>query len=444
MNNRLYFIKDNYNNMVFDIDSSKFFKINKNKEALLKDERFINMLSNLKKMKKMPPKKNKRLNKVTVVVTSNCNLRCKYCFATYIERQTPNNMSFEICTNVFDKLLNEYPKGIDQIMFFGGEPLIAFEEIKKLIIYYDKKVKELDLKPARYGLVTNGTIFNDEIIKFFNEFKDKINVTISIDGTKEINDLCRVDNQEKGVYERIIDNIKKYKENIKFRTSIEVTINKNHLIQYEKGKAREWMKELLDLGLYGITAGVVESQDEKLGLGEGDEEKYRMMYGEIIDYFFEELINGRKFVPADIIEGLKVLKHGEYVPLSCTAGLNNLTIDVKGNILPCYTFSDREDYIMVYAEKPFDIKFNTIQKEFADQYYKKPEECNECWIRNICNIWCRGLNNQSNKDPLTILKPRCWTGQVLYERIIVNLVKLNNDKEKYKRFTQTIKKLSKY
>lgn len=441
MNENIHYINEDNLDIIYHIYSNKFFQVKGtvDKEKLSYENE--NSVINQEKLIESIPYVEEKLRKLSIVVTSTCNLKCKYCFADYVHKNSHKTMSLTVFKDAIDFILSKYPKGINNVTIFGGEPLLAFQVIKEGLKYYFKKCDELSLEKGKIGIVTNGTIINHEIIEFLNGY-DNISMTISLDGCKEINDFARIDNKSVGVYDKVSKNIRDNLDKMDFITNIEVTLNKEHVNKYKKGEAKKWIKELLDLGVNGITVGVVESKLEKLGLQLEDEFIYKEMYAEIVDYLFEEVVNGRVFIPADIIEGIKALVSKKTIPMSCTAGMNNLTIGADGEILPCYTFYDEKDYLMGNVVEGVSEKYYMIQNKFKNDYYEKPIECRNCWIRNICNVWCRGLSNASNKNPLTILKPRCWTGQILFERIILNLVKLNNDKKKYSKFKENLKVIS--
>ena len=82
-------------------------------------------------------------------VTQQCNLRCKYCAYSgnyYNRSHTSNRMDFETAKKAIDFYLKRSEKA-DQLAlsFYGGEPLLEFELIKKCVSYIlqrkgDKKI----------------------------------------------------------------------------------------------------------------------------------------------------------------------------------------------------------------------------------------------------------------------------------------------------------------
>lgn len=63
--------------------------------------------------------------------------------------------------------------------FYGGEPLLSFELIKKILSFLDNRNEELK-KKVNYSLTTNGSLLTEEIIRFLK--KHKFSVVLSFDG----------------------------------------------------------------------------------------------------------------------------------------------------------------------------------------------------------------------------------------------------------------------
>ena len=108
------------------------------------------------------------VGKITLQVTQNCNLRCNYCAYT---ANTGGNRLHNSKRMTFDtavKSLNMLKeRSIDRneiaISFYGGEPLLEYELIKK-IVDYSKRIFEG--KKLIYSMTTNGTLLNVGIIDF--------------------------------------------------------------------------------------------------------------------------------------------------------------------------------------------------------------------------------------------------------------------------------------
>lgn len=148
-----------------------------------------------------------KIEKITLQVTQNCNLRCAYCCYTgdkYSNRTHSNRiMPYEIMKKSVDFLM-EHSTGSEKvdIGFYGGEPLLEFNNIKNLITYIEQKYP---YKTITYSMTTNGTMFTDENLEFL---QDKgFNIMISLDGPKELHNINRVFANGQGSFDKIMDNL---------------------------------------------------------------------------------------------------------------------------------------------------------------------------------------------------------------------------------------------
>ena len=144
-------------------------------------------------------------------VAHTCNLNCEYCFASqgkyHGERAV---MSFETGKRALDFLIeNSGSRHNLEVDFFGGEPLMNFDVVKKLV-EYAREVEKKHNKNFRFTLTTNGVLVDDEVIDFANE--QMSNVVLSLDGRKEVHDRYRVDYAGKGSWEKIVPKFQKFVE----------------------------------------------------------------------------------------------------------------------------------------------------------------------------------------------------------------------------------------
>lgn len=147
------------------------------------------------------------LNKVRdlfVYLNTNCNLECKYCNSNFLYQNFENKyLDFELFREkIFEviKFNNNIP-----ITFYGGEPLLCKNTLYKCIEY----LISVGIKPHNISVFTNGTLIDETFSKLVK--KIGFNLIISLDGTKEDNDINRVFKSRKdSVYEKVIENITKY------------------------------------------------------------------------------------------------------------------------------------------------------------------------------------------------------------------------------------------
>lgn len=152
---------------------------------------------------------NGNLRQLILQVTQNCNLRCKYCVysGSYVNRtHTKKRMSFEIAKQAVDfYFAHNTNKDAGVISFYGGEPLLEMELIKKIVVYSEKLYEGKEL---RFNMTSNATLLTDEIADFL--YEHNFNLTISLDGPEEVHNQSRVFADSKtGTFQCIIKNLEK-------------------------------------------------------------------------------------------------------------------------------------------------------------------------------------------------------------------------------------------
>ena len=114
-------------------------------------------------------------NRQTVVkalclhIAHDCNLACRYCFAGEGEYQGDRSlMSYEVGKKALDFLVaNSGSRRNLEVDFFGGEPLLNFDVVKKLVAYGREIEKEKDKEG---DIFVNGDLNN----KFQPYFREKV------------------------------------------------------------------------------------------------------------------------------------------------------------------------------------------------------------------------------------------------------------------------------
>jgi len=154
----------------------------------------------------------------SLLLSEDCNLACKYCFEIQTRNQKKKNMSKEVATKAIDMLFENAILGRDNeaenkavsITLFGGEPHLNPDALEAILEYglliSDNTGIEFDVLT-----ITNGTILTDRIFNIYKKFIDKghngnFAIQISVDGTKEYNDINRVTRSGKGSFDLIEKN----------------------------------------------------------------------------------------------------------------------------------------------------------------------------------------------------------------------------------------------
>jgi len=148
---------------------------------------------------------NTRFNLITVI-NLDCNLACTYCYEGNMKgRLYMTDETADALVDFISRSLNPKIKTLN-IDFYGGEPLLSAELIKRI----SRKLQELaEQRELKYGftLVTNGTLFTRRTAEELGELGLK-RVKITLDGPRASHDSHRPFKSGKGSFESIIANIK--------------------------------------------------------------------------------------------------------------------------------------------------------------------------------------------------------------------------------------------
>ncbi|HES7786119.1 TPA: radical SAM protein [Streptococcus pyogenes] len=148
--------------------------------------------------------------------TQACNLRCKYCiFSEHYPHTRSHNdvmMSIETMKKAVDFYFTEYSKVSEInpmkkpiVSFYGGEPLLAFKNIKRLLEYTEETYK--NEKPI-YNITTNGVFFTDEVQDILMKYN--FSILVSLDSYQSNHDRNRIDTKGNPTFNEIIRNLKRY------------------------------------------------------------------------------------------------------------------------------------------------------------------------------------------------------------------------------------------
>lgn len=147
------------------------------------------------------------LQQITLEVTEKCNLRCKYCIYTDENEAHRNfdthDMSWNIAKKAIDYGIEHSGKRL-AVTFYGGEPLLQFDLIKRSVEYTKKVAGD---KHISHSMTTNMTLMTKEIAEYLSSV-ERFSVVCSLDGPKEIHDENRLSVDGQGSFEKAIRGLK--------------------------------------------------------------------------------------------------------------------------------------------------------------------------------------------------------------------------------------------
>ncbi len=319
-------------------------------------------------------------------VSHDCNLRCKYCFASTGDyKEGRMLMSLETGKKALDFLIEKSgDRKFLEVDFFGGEPTLNFDVVKQLVEYGRSREAEAN-KKFRFTITTNGILLTDDMIEFIN--KEMNNVVLSIDGRKEVNDRVRVRVDGSGSYDRILPNFKKVVES---RGKDKDWYVRGTYTKYNLDFSNDVM-HLFEQGFDQISVEpVMADPSMPYAITQADLPRIFDEYEELMKKI-TEVRNSGKFINffhfmLDLDQGPCAIKRLR----GCGCGNEYVAIAPNGDIYPCHQFVGNEEYKMGSLN---DGSFNDDMKaEFAAAHvYSKPE-CKKCWAKFYCSGGCNANN----------------------------------------------------
>ena len=314
-------------------------------------------------------------------IAHDCNLACKYCFAGEGEYQGDRSlMSYEVGKQALDFLIqNSGNRRNLEVDFFGGEPLMNFDVVKKLVAYGREQEKIHD-KHFRFTLTTNGILIDDDVIEFANKEMD--NVVLSIDGRKCVHDAMRPTRNGKGSYDIILPKFKKFADSRnQEKYYVRGTFTHNNL------DFAEDVMHLADMGFEQISMEpVVSLPDEPYAITEEDIPIICAEYDRLAKLIIERRKAGKWFnffhFMIDLSGGPCVAKRLS----GCGSGTEYLAVTPWGDLYPCHQFVGEDDFLLGNV---FDgIKNTELVDCFKTCNVYAKDKCRDCFARFYCSGGC--------------------------------------------------------
>ena len=314
-------------------------------------------------------------------IAHTCNLNCSYCFASQGKYHGDRAMmSYEVGCRALDFLVeNSGTRRNLEVDFFGGEPLMNFDVVKRLVAYA-RKIEGPAGKNFRFTLTTNGMLIDDDVIDFAN--REMSNVVLSLDGRRRVHDRYRVDYSGKGSWERIVP---------KFQKLVSARGGKNYYMRGTFTHANpdflEDIKTMLDLGFTELSMEpVVSAPGDPAALTDADLPIVLEQYEKLAELMLRRHREGRPFTfyhyMLDLKDGPCIYKRIS----GCGSGTEYMAVTPWGDLYPCHQFVGEEKFKLGNIWD--GVTSPDVQQEFAAcNVYTRPE-CKDCWAKLYCSGGC--------------------------------------------------------
>lgn len=189
-------------------------------------------------------------------ITSSCNLHCAGCYSRQNHACNDEAPVDQLSGEDWGKIFDEASMlGISFILLAGGEPLLRYDVIEEAAKH----------RNIMFPIFTNGLFIADKYLELFDKHRNLVPI-ISIEGDQNTTDTRRGE----GVYDKVMDSMKKIKENdLIFGVSVTVTTENMDEVYSE-----EFINNLRELGCKAVIyVEFVPVTDEAKHLAPGDEER---------------------------------------------------------------------------------------------------------------------------------------------------------------------------
>ena len=314
-------------------------------------------------------------------IAHDCNLACKYCFAEEGEYHGRRAlMDYETGRRALDFLIeNSGNRKNLEVDFFGGEPLMNFDVVRRLVAYGREQEKKRD-KHFRFTLTTNGVLLDEAVMEFANREMD--NVVLSIDGRREVHDRMRPFRKGQGSYDLIVPKFLKLADS----RGQERYYVRGTFTHYNTDFSADVL-HLADLGFRQISVEPVVAQPtDDYAITEEDLPVLFDEYDRLAANMVKREREGNAFhffhFMIDLEGGPCVYKRLS----GCGSGTEYLAVTPWGDLYPCHQFVGNEDFLMG------NVWDGVVKESLRDEFkccnvYAK-EKCRDCFARFYCSGGC--------------------------------------------------------
>lgn len=299
---------------------------------------------------------------LTIKLTNDCNLRCKYCY----QEHKRNNLSMrdtDTLIKFIEKQLEEY-KSVN-IHWFGGEPLLNINPLLKIEEFLvSKNIK------GNSDITSNGYLLNQKVLN--NLKKTRISsFQITLDGEKNQHDSLRITSSNKGTFDRIIENIKLLIKN-KIYVDLRININNKNRNLIELLKfINKLDEEKQFLSIYGNELTNFELSENIEGLYFKNLKEYSKAYFNFQEDFFKL----KMFFPRPTNVNIGC----EFETDSC------FMVETDLKLYFC-TSSDNNDCFCqgeILSNGEIKLNMENYIKKISESPFKK-DKCRECKLLPMC------------------------------------------------------------
>ena len=363
------------------------------------------------------------INYLELIMSEVCNFRCTYCIhfnnlETSDRIKNPKKfMTFEIARDAINRyiaILRQHEKNIAKVNFGGGEPLLAWPVIERVLEYcqlnYGKKFT------FRFSINTNASLITPKIAKKLKEYR--VEITSSLDGLHDGNDQVRLMKSGGRTFEAIMRGFKNLAEQSYPLESIAVTVNEQNF-PFLNEKIIDWaigrqMREIrIDIDVIGMVEIPLKDIIAKLMRIR----QYGKKCGVEIAGFWSR--------PAENLNDSTLDAH---VAFCGAVRGNSICVSPSGSIYGCgYSITQLGTLDQI---KSFHVPESKYHRFVRDHLTGTIEMCKGCMIEGQCGGGCNITQEFARATKTAKIERMCdFYRQMTYELLLEELQEMNSEVE---------------
>ena len=333
---------------------------------------------------------------MSLFLTQSCNLQCIYCYGDGGGYGQGGDMTEQTAFQAVDWLLDQ-AGNIKKlhIGFFGGEPFLNFPLMQRVAAYARERAWERG-KDIAFHTTTNATLLHDETIDFIKEYK--LDVMVSFDGTKELQDAQRPYANGEGSYDTIVPNIRKLLAAVP-----EVP---GHAVIVGDADPKSVKDAMLAIGFQNVSVmpaspSLFAGEPRVAQAGRGiwqlltELEEEGEAWLRLIRVRDREALQRLK-ARSGLYQGMVALLHNRKKYYACGAGLGLAAVSADGDIYLCHRFVGQETYKLGSVFAP-----GLSRDEYLVSPVTENDVCSSCFARYYCAGGCKHDNAGSGGSVTT-------------------------------------------
>lgn len=293
-----------------------------------------------------------------------CNYTCDYCFQKHLKIE---KRSKEELDNLIAVLKNSITVDT-MVQFWGGEPLLYFEDIKYIV---------QNTSLASFSIVTNGSLFTDEIIDFF--IKYNFSIGISHDGPRQ-DVRSKTDFLNSPEHIRLIDRLKQNNIGFSFNSTLSgENFNKGDIVEYFQQKTK-YEDVRIGEGMF-VRCGSKEIYNS-MKLKDTSDIDYRLQFindftkEDTVDRYNQVIGKLHKFIDSSSSESIS-----EINPCNACSS-KTMIVDTKLNLFSCQNFGNTAAIGKLTKDGPIESRVP------SSSYRDINPKCQKCPVIHICGMGC--------------------------------------------------------